>query len=235
MRFEAVHGFAAGNRYTGPAASLVGVAGNFSASVLARLRRMPTGREFLFGNFKRFAGSGGGWAIAVDADRVRMWMRQTSDGEPISNATQANFPVFDSAQSAIGKLFVATFVYDGTQGHLYVNGRHCRSLTPGGGLLLGAGQAPALGIDSVDLAEPATSCSILGAAYRTGAPSAADIADHARACMDAGTMVDASFANLWTLDGQASAPATLEDQIGSVDLTLTGALSLESNIVPGWL
>lgn len=235
-QFEAAHGHSASSHWLGPVGQCIGETNGFGSSVMYRLRRIPTGREIVFGAFKRFADCG--WASAVESARFQMWVHQQADSQPFGNFTDGNLPADTEAIAAIGKLIVQTFVYTGTVMRLFINGELCDERTPNGGIIVTAGRRLGLGIDSADLAEPAASCEILGAVYTTGVPTADEVADHALDCMEIDAMSDAGHAwtNWWTLDGLDALPSTLEDQIGSVDLTLVGSgLVLATKKVPGYL
>lgn len=227
LSHEAAHGFAAAtNFFGGPVGTITGVAGGFSASVAGYLRRKPSTREFMFGTYSQFVN--GGWALGVDANRFKLMLTQASDGSKLENFVDA---AYTDIPWVLGKLFVLHFVWDGTVATLYVQGDVAATITPTSGITFDATLGPHLGVESRNQAEAFSSGAILGAAYGTQVMTADEVADHYFAVEGGAAMVDdpaTGFDNLWSLDGESAAPATLADQIGAVDLTLTGALTMEA-------
>lgn len=227
LTFEAAYGFANGaNYYSGAAGTVQGDAAGFSAAAALRLRRKPSGREILFGTYSQFIN--GGWAIGYDGLRWKIMLTQASDGAKLENFVQAEFI---ENPYVLGKLVLLHFVFDGTTATLYVQGEAEATISPTGGITFDPTLGPHIGVEGRNQAEAAASAAALGCAYGTQVMTPAEVAEHYLEVMEAAAMVDdpgTGFDNLWTLDGETSAPATLTDQLGAVDLARTGALSLES-------
>ncbi|MEQ9697996.1 MAG: LamG-like jellyroll fold domain-containing protein, partial [Sandaracinaceae bacterium] len=208
------------DHYEAAAGVGIGVAGQFTASVMARphlLRTPGYGTRIMIGAYRRFIG--GGWALGMDETRPKIFLTQASDGSKLENFTGPEWPTFGA-----GRFVILTFTWNGTTATLYVNGEPAATLTPTGGIQFEASVGLAWGCESYGGNWPFDG-EIAGAAY-TGAAgfSANEVLFHALACLDADAMVDGGpgFANLWTAPS-GSAPATITDAIGADDLTRTGA------------
>ena len=228
LRTEAAHGYAsATNYYAGAAGTIQGAAAGFSAAVLLRLIRRPaTGRQIVWGTYSQFIL--GGWALGYDNDRWKLMLTQASDGAKLENFVNGDFA---DSPYVIGKLALLHFVWDGTTARLYVQGEQEATVTPTGGITFEPTIGPSIGVESRNRNEAAVSAAVSGCAYGTQVMTAAQVAQHFLDVMEDGAMVDdpgAGFDNLWTLDGESAAPSALVDQIGAVNLSLTGSLSLES-------
>jgi hypothetical protein len=229
QRAQALHGFTTSNYYKGTNGNLVGNATAFSASVLFRFIETPVaGGAYALACYPRFAGPG--WALFYDNSRFKMLITQVTGGTVLENFVGGAYADLGDF-ALLGKLVLLHLVYDGTVATLYVNGVSVATLTPAGGLLVaGATTALTIGVED-NLNQPAAETAILGAGYSEVEMSLADVRGHYLDVMDAAAMVDepgAGFSNMWSVDGETAAPATLSDSIGTDDLTLTGALSIES-------
>jgi hypothetical protein len=215
------------NYYGGAVNTLQGVGAGFTYACLVEMfRGTNTGARFFWGTYRRFIG--GGQGIGMDDNRFKMYLTQ-ADGTKLENFVGA---AFEPMNLLLGKLVVLHMVWNGTVMNLYINGQtDVTAITPVAGLLFDATMGPTWGVEGSAAKAYAFDGGILGAAYGETALTAAQVAAHALACTDAGDLVqDAgdTFLNRYSVRGLPTAPATLLDLEGAVNLTRTGALSLPS-------
>lgn len=212
------------NYYGGAVDTLQGVTGGFTyACIVEMFRGSNSGARFFWGTYSRFVG--GGQGIGMDDTRFKMYLTQT-DGTKLENFTGAVFPTMNLL---LGRLVVLHMVWNGTLMNLYINGQTDVTPVTPAGLLFDATIGPTWGVEGGAAKAWAFDGGVLGAAYGETALTAAQVAAHALACMDADDMVqdaDDTFLNRYSVQGFTTAPATIPDLEGTVDLTRTGALSL---------
>lgn len=229
QRFEAVRGWSAANNYQAAGGTLPGNVAGFRVSVLMRSIAVPTADEFLFAVCEQFLGTGG-YFVGINGDRFRFGISQASDGALISNFVSAELPT--AAYKVVGRLFLLSMSFDGTDATCRVNGQDVHVLTPASGYQPPAGTiTPYFGRNANGGSPlPATASHILGAGYGTAPITKAQDEEHWLACMEDAAFVDdpVGLEGLWSFDGLSSAPAVLPDGIGAVAFTRNGALTLDS-------
>lgn len=200
--------------------------GNASGFVMGggfRVRRIPTETEILFSNLDPFDTGTGGFFLGVEPARFRFGIRQLSNGALIEN-----FGGGSLGPGSLGKIHFMVAVFDGVTFTMYLDGYPTATLVPDTGYQI-ADIAHFFHVGRTNNAGaglwPAPSLDILGFGYDETVPTAAAVADHYLACLDANDHVDGGlgYSNLWSFRDELTPPATLLDSVGSVDLTLAGA------------
>lgn len=232
-KYYAAKGWSGSAGYAGAAGTCQGSSAGFAASVTCRVKHLAgTGQTFEVLSCRRLF-IGGGWGLGFDGNRAKMYVTR-GDETKLENFVNANWDPEDSGNDmSSGSLLHLGLSYDGANSLLYVNGRQVASIglpnflaEPSVGVTFGM-----VPIDEANLFDGA----IVGASFKSSAVTANQMFDHYLACVDANDHVDggASWTNRWSFNGLSSAPATLEDLAGSVDLTREGSLTIE-NLRGAW-
>lgn len=221
-------GITANDHYVGSAGTQRGDATAFTVCAAVMLRRTPTGYECVVGNYDGFSGNGG-WMLGFDANGWRFGVGQQSDGTVVFSGAGADL----SSTLALGRITHLALTYTSGTGlaTLYVNGQAQMTLTPTGGFQVAAvGLAPFIGRNT-QATNILADGDVLGWGYDESLWSAADIAEHVLAVREADAFVDAAagFTNLYAFAGEETAPATLADQLGGLDMTRVGAPTVSSS------
>lgn len=230
-------GFTVNDHWEGTPGQLAGST-TMTASVWVRHRTLLTAptESFYFGTYRRFGGNG--WAIGIGSSRPIFII--TDGGGAVTDTSfsgmgwQGNGLAGSTADTRdFGALTdsIHTLVYNEPDFSVYINGTLVRTI---GGLtgFTASGIAPILGGIRDNAGNPVqpTLGAIAGAAFTNAAGfTEAQVLDHVMRSFEANRMADggAGFQNLWTLDGQLSAPNPLVDQIGAVNLARVGTPSIE--------
>lgn len=215
-----VTSFTTSDFFSAPANNLRGNAAGFTACVLVEPDNFATATESLFGNWSPYQASGG-WFLGIDDSRFKFGVGQQSDGVVADNFGTGLQSTSNFQGRLIQRFYLLHLAYDGTTARLYVNGQVVQTLTPSSGYeIANASLAPYIGkTNNVGEPLPATSLGYVGSAYVESNMTATQVLNHYKQCLAADTLVDASFSNMWLV---TSGSMVLEDQIGSVDFTVTG-------------
>jgi hypothetical protein len=232
-RYYAAYGWTNANHYKTANGECQGTNAGFAVSVTLRAKHLSgTGTAFeVFSCRRQFAG--GGWGLGIDGSRARMYVT-LGDGTKLSNFVNANWNPSDNGNDmSSGSLLHLGLNYTGTTAELYVNGRLMTTIALAN-FLAEPTVGATFGIIPVDLADPFDGA-IVGGSFNNAAVTADQMFAHYLACVDANDHVDGGIAwtNRWSFIGQATAPATLEDQNGNADMTRVGTLSIE-NLRGAW-
>lgn len=230
-RYYAAKGFAAGNYYSTPAGTCQG-SSSFTAAVTVRVKHLAAGSSVeLFSCRRLFIG--GGWGIGLDGNRAKLFITR-GDGTKLENFVNANWDPTDNGNDmSSGSLIHLCLVYNGTDAILFANGRLLTTIGTVS-FLPEAAVGATLGVIAFNQGNPFDGA-ILGASYHATALTEDQVFDHYLACVDANDHVNGgvSWTNRWSFNQESSAPATLEDLNGSIDMTRTGTLSIE-NLRGSW-
>lgn len=229
-----LQGFSASNYLATATGQLAGSTTGFSACAVWRYGALGGG--CVFGSLRQF--NQGGWAISCDDNRVKMYIGDTISGQ-LENYTGADF------STVCGNLIVAHIVYEGDAGggvtKLYFQGEYQVTISCSNGYQAPtSSQAAMVGRDTQNGSIPLDAYSaVVGCAYGTQVMTAADVTQHTIAIYTAGKLVDdpvSGFSTLYdfTLLDEGACPSTVSDQIGSVDLTLTGSLTVVDRYPYPW-
>lgn len=228
------YGWTSANYYSAAAGTLRGNATAFAASALVRLSGDQSAQGTIIGTYNQYS-TDGGWFISLADGRMVFGCTQDSDGQIIENGASGYLSDGGSGHGPwgkkLGRLYLATLLYNGTTLTGYVNGELVTTLTPTSGYrIANASITPMLGRNyNAGSPEPLYECEVIGAGYVESAITLAEARSHLFACMDSGQFEDlpsTGFGSYWHLYGETSAPATLSDQAAAVDFTKTGTLSV---------
>lgn len=227
-----VQDFTTSDYYSAAAGNMRGNASGFTVVALVRPNTEPTAVGAFLANFRNFAGDGG-WMLGYDTSRFVIGVTQDSDGAMVYNGTDTGGTSFiQLGADMYHRVYHLALVYDGTDAECYVNGRLHATITPTSGYRLSnASYTPYIGRnDNAANANELTDMGLLGFGYVESVYTSADLITHWGDCLEANEFVDGptSFTNWYSLQGEASAPATLVDQGASLDFTMTGTVTLGS-------
>lgn len=211
-----VDGFSTANYYGG-----AGNAGSdtMSVAVLCRVDATPTGTEAIYSRWNT-----NGWTLGADASGF--FFRIASTLSPQRAITAADH----------GKWFLLVGTHDAVTVRLYVQGVQIGSGTPVVGSDAVAGMA--------DIGRQGAGIAGQGAVSFAAAAAASHVADVKDATENAsiydaaflaGDLADADWQARYSVaDDGGGTPATLTDQVGTADKTLTGTVTAVSDATPTW-
>lgn len=130
----------------GAVGEMRGHADGFNVTVVVRIDSVPaSGLQSIFGNWRPFQPDGG-WYVGVDNNRWTFGLGQQSDGQVIGFTAPGPADLDYFRGGRLPRWHVIQMMYDGTTGHLLVDGELVASLTPSGGYQVSdAGMRPYVG------------------------------------------------------------------------------------------
>lgn len=179
----------------------------------------------------------GGWSIHHNGNRPRYTFTSGSGVYILENFVGLGW---EDKPLCSGKAFHLGYSFDGTTLTLYWQGQEAASLTPGlpNHFSPDIFAEPAIGIESngggwgSPFDGGFNGCLYASATALTGR----QMYEHYFSCSRIGHIISGSFGftNMWTMQGETTAPSSLSDRIGSLPFSLTGALAVYQLTNPQW-
>lgn len=179
----------------------------------------------------------GGWSIHHNGVRPRYTFTSGSGLYMLENFVGLGWA---DKPLCSGKVFHLGYSFNGTSLYLYWQGEEAATLTPPlvNHFSPDIFAAPAIGIESGGGSwTSAFDGGFNGCLYASAtALTARQMYEHYFSCSRIGHIISGSFGftNMWTVQGETTAPASLQDRIGNLPFTLTGTLSMYQLTNPQW-